>query len=186
MSNGKWIRAAFAICLATTALHCGDYAIDPSRTQTESDSLSCLFGLAHWKHQQEWPVSFLVLGTVTYDETELRSILNEPVRGGLVDLAHQVIAAKLNVALGATSPTLTSAIAQADALIGSRVVPPVGAGFLPKTTEPLTISLDMINSGTLGSVRCVSHRLGAAETSGRRRAIRRRAVPSVGVCAECL
>src|SRR5262249_45650729 len=88
-------------------------------------------------------------GTVSYTEAQLRSILATSVAGnGIVELAHQLIAAKLNVASGATSPTLTAAIANADALIGSRVVPPVGTGFLPTSaTPPLTKQLDSINSG---------------------------------------
>ena len=41
----------------------------------------------------------LQLGNVTYNQQELLSILSQPVRGnGLVLLAHQLIAAKLNIA----------------------------------------------------------------------------------------
>jgi hypothetical protein len=99
----------------------------------------------YWKnHPDDWPVTSLTLGTVTYTKTELLSILDtEPAGNGLIQLAHQLIAAKLNVANGATS---TSAIGDADALIGDLVIPPVGSGYLdPSATSPLIDALSDYN-----------------------------------------
>src|SRR5262249_24575394 len=124
-------------------------------TELGVNSTRCVFTQGYWKNQRPWPVSSLHLGAVSYTEAQLRSILATSARGNaLVDLAHQLIAAKLNVAIGATSPALTTAIANADALIGLRVVPPVGNGFLsPTVTSALTSQLDAINGGQ-GSVQC--------------------------------
>jgi len=115
----------------------------------------CTHTLGFWKnHANDWPVSGLQLGTVTYSAADLLRILNQPVKGnGLVSLAHQLIAAKLNVATGASGPTST--IADADALIGSLVVPPVGTGWVaPSVTGPLTSILDQYNKGFLGPPHC--------------------------------
>ena len=66
-----------------------------------------------------WPVTELQLGNVTYTQEQLLAILHQPVRGnGLLILAHQLIAAKLNIAAGADPSCIQDAIAEADALIG--------------------------------------------------------------------
>jgi hypothetical protein len=111
----------------------------------------CTYTIGFWKnHPAAWPVSSLTLGTVTYSKAQLLSILKRPVRGnGLVALAHQLIAAKLNIENGASAPSnVVSDIAAADALIGSLVVPPVGSGSLgTNATAPLVQSLDLYNNG---------------------------------------
>ncbi len=112
----------------------------------------CTFTQGFWKnHADVWPVSSLKLGTVTYTKAQLLDILETPVRGnGLISLAHQLIAAKLNVANGASCPAATTAISAADLLIDGLVVPPVGSGSLdPSATSALVTTLDAFNSGTL-------------------------------------
>ena len=87
---------------------------------------------------------------MTYTKTQLLAILGTPVKGnGLISLAHQLIAAKLNVAEGTSVPaSVAAAIAAADALIGAKVVPPIGTGFLdPSVTDTLTGILDAYNNG---------------------------------------
>lgn len=111
----------------------------------------CTSGQGYWKHiYPTWPVSALQLGSVSYTAAQLESILLEdagvgPAANGLVILAHQLIAAKLNVARGAPAP---AAIASADTLIGSLIVPPVaGAGYLaPADVSALTQALDTFNN----------------------------------------
>jgi cysteine-rich repeat protein len=113
--------------------------------------------LGFWKnHTDVWPVSSLTLGSVSYSKEELLSILQSPVAGnGLIQLAHQLIAAKLNGAQGADSSSVSGAIADADALIGSLVVPPIGGDALrPGTTSALTSALDSFNSGLTGPGHC--------------------------------
>ena len=96
----------------------------------------------------------LTLGTSSeanpYTQAQLLMILEQPVEGnGMVSLAHQLIAAKLNVETGATTPPhVSNVIVAADALIGDLVVPPVGTGYLPPgLTSALTTSLDQYNNG---------------------------------------
>jgi hypothetical protein len=119
----------------------------------------CTLTQGFWKnHPESWlRVSSIALGTVTYSRTQLLDILGQPARGnGLVSLAHQLIAARLNLLLGATAPPgVAAAIVQADALIGGRIVPPIGSGTLsPGLTSGLTDLLDDFNSGRLGPGHC--------------------------------
>jgi len=115
-------------------------------------------GCASGNNTNHWAVDNLDLGNVNYTDGELCSIFKTPVKGnGLVSLSHQLIAAKLNAANGASLPTIASdAIADADALIGDLVVPPVGGGYLaPATTSFLTGLLGSYNEGLLeGTVHC--------------------------------
>jgi len=109
----------------------------------------CAFTQGYWKnHPDAWPVSSLTLGGVSYNQQQLLAIFHEPVRGnGLISLAHQLIAAKLNVANGADGGDIADEIAAADALIGGRVVPPIGSGYLsPSSTSSLVEALDQFNN----------------------------------------
>jgi len=107
----------------------------------------------YWKNHTEWPVNQLQLGNVTYNRQQLQSILNQPVRGnGLVSLAHQEIAAKLNIATGADESCVNETLAQADGLIGDLIIPPVGEGFLGPTGYERTLTL--YNEGSLCAPSC--------------------------------
>jgi uncharacterized repeat protein (TIGR01451 family) len=117
----------------------------------------CTLTQGFWKnHPEAWPVSSLTLGTVSYTSDELGQIFDEPVAGnGLISLAHQLIAAKLNVASGADPSAVAQSISDADALIGSLVVPPVGSGFLdPDDTSDLVDALTAFSEGTTGPGHC--------------------------------
>mgnify|MGYP001089925194 CR=1 FL=1 len=113
------------------------------------------FTQGYWKsHPEAWPVETLTLGANTYTKDQLISILRHPVRGnGLVALAHQLIAAKLNVALneqaGYSIPdSVLDLIRSADSLIGQLGVPPVGSDWLhPSLTSELVMALDEFNEG---------------------------------------
>src|SRR5262249_55866514 len=82
-----------------------------SGTTTNTTSQNCTFTQGYWKthgpiptgnNTNVWPVNNLTLGTVNYTDLQLLSILNEQANGnGLISLAHQLIAAKLNIANGA-------------------------------------------------------------------------------------
>jgi hypothetical protein len=101
-------------------------------------------------------VTELQLGNVTYDQQQLLDILHQPVRGnGLVSLAHHLIAAKLNIAAGADPSCIEETIAEADALIGDLVVPPVGDGYLaPRDVEAIKDILEDYNEGRLCAPSC--------------------------------
>jgi hypothetical protein len=142
------------------------YVVTFTNTFTEPP-VGCTFTQGYWKthgpaakgnNTNVWPVSSLTLGTVTYTASQLQSILDAPVKGnGLISLAHQLIAAKLNIANGASGSSIASTITAADALIGSLVVPPVGGGSLdPAVTAALTDALDAFNSGLTGPGHCGS------------------------------
>lgn len=98
----------------------------------------------------------LQLGNVTYDQQQLLSILRQPVRGnGLVLLARQEIAAKLNIANGANGSCIQQTLADSDALIGNLVVPPVGPGYLrPRDVSTLAEMLGQYNEGFLCAPSC--------------------------------
>ena len=118
---------------------------------------NCTFTQGYWKnHPGVWPVPSLTLGTVAYTQAQLLAIFGQPAAGnGLISLAHQLIAAKLNIANGADPTAISATILAADALIGGLVVPPVGAGFLaPASTSALTQALDDYNNGLTGPGHC--------------------------------
>ncbi len=118
---------------------------------------NCTYTQGFWKtHPDAWPVSVLTLGTVTYTKTELLDILSTPAGGnGLLILAHQLIAAELNIANGADPTPVASTIAAANALIDGLVIPPVGSGFLdPSAVNALKDVLDSYNNGSLGVPHC--------------------------------
>jgi hypothetical protein len=148
----------YVICAYANA-HGAESQSDLSTTygETTDPPDNCIFSQGWWKnHPSSWPVASLTLGSVSYTQTELLSILNTPASGnGLISLAHQLIAAKLNIAGGASGAPVASTIVSADAQIGALVVPPIGSGFLaPSSTTASTQTLDDYNNGEFGSNLC--------------------------------
>jgi hypothetical protein len=134
----------------------GDGAIEASAYSnnvfgaTTENGEDCQFTQGYWKnHPGAWPVTSVMLGNVLYTQAQLLSIFGTPAQGnGLLILAHQLIAAKLNGAAGADLTPIQDAIDDADALIGNLVVPPVGGGTLdPDDASGLTQELDEFNNG---------------------------------------
>jgi hypothetical protein len=113
-----------------------------------------------WKtHYEKWPMACfpMYLGSVAYTPAEILAIFNTPAQGnGLVSLAHQLAAVKLNICNGSDPSAILADIVAADALIGSLVVPSVGGGSLaPGATSYLTDRLDKFNNGfILGVANC--------------------------------
>lgn len=117
----------------------------------------CTLTQGYWKnHSGAWKTNSLVLGTVTYTKSQLLSILTTPVSGnGLISLAHQLIAAKLNIVSGASSSGIAATITASDVMIGSKIVPPVGNGTLKTSSvSSLVGALDNFNSGLSGVPHC--------------------------------
>lgn len=120
----------------------------------------CTYTQGFWKnHPGAWPAlpgGVLMLGSVAYNQAELLAIFDQQPQGnGLVSLAHQLIAAKLNILVGADGSAVAATIAAADTLIGGLVVPPGGAGYLdPAVTDPYTSVLDAYNNGLIGPGHC--------------------------------
>jgi hypothetical protein len=118
---------------------------------------NCTFTIGYWKnHPGAWPTTNLTLGSVNYTAAELLSILNTPSGGnGLLILAHQLIAAKLNILNGADGSFVNATIAAADAQIGALVCPPVGSDSLtPGSTSANAHILDDWNNGLTGPGHC--------------------------------
>jgi hypothetical protein len=66
----------------------------------------------------------MTLGTNFYSNAQLETILQAPVRGDAsIALAHQLIAATLNVANGTDPSPVQTTLDDANSLIGSGIVP---------------------------------------------------------------
>jgi hypothetical protein len=129
----------------------------PSVTPTATPAGGCVRGQGYWKnHPEAWPVTELQLGNTTYTQDQLLAILHEPVRGnGLLILTHQEIAAKLDIANGADGSCIQQTLADADALIGDLVVPPIGDGYLrPRDASPLAGILGDFAEGGMCAPAC--------------------------------
>lgn len=118
----------------------------------------CTLTVGYWKnHPDAWRVDALTLGNVGYwPKDELLQILDQPANGnGLVSLAQQLIAARLNqerfLEYCPLPSEVYSAMADADALIGWQIVPPfTGAGYMPPSeTSALVDALTAFNEGVL-------------------------------------
>jgi hypothetical protein len=158
-----------AFAHANSSLKRSDFTADLSCSTLPCEGgEGCTLTQGYWKtHGPEgcatggnvnaWPATSLDLGAISYTDLELCSIFSTPAAGnGLISLAHQLIAAKLNAGIGADFSFIAPTVAAADALIGTLVVPPVGAGSLPpSTTSSLTATLDAWNSGLIGSGHCL-------------------------------
>ncbi len=117
---------------------------------------NCTWSYGYWK--QHWVCNWqsLTLGTTKYSHDQLLAILNQPVNGnGLVDLAHQLIGAKMNIVKGADATSIQSTLNAADALIGGLVVPPIGTDSLTVASETvLSHTLEDFNLGNTGPGHC--------------------------------
>jgi hypothetical protein len=154
-ADSTHLRSAFTPTLTCSTAECenpGGCTLTQGFWKTHGPT-ACVTG----NNTNEWPAfTTLTLGTVSYTDAQLCSILNQSTAGnGLVALAHQLIAAKLNIADGADGSAIATTIAAADAAIGSLVVPPVGSGALaPSSVSPLVTALDDYNNGVTGPGHC--------------------------------
>ncbi|MEZ4703167.1 MAG: T9SS type A sorting domain-containing protein [Rhodothermales bacterium] len=115
----------------------------------------CSFTLGYWKtHEEAWPVDQLTLGNTVYAKSALLGILNASPKGDkTIILAHQLIAAKLNVANSADDTDIASTITAADAWLIANG--PIGNGIKNwNGGEPLSSTLDDYNNGLIGPGHC--------------------------------
>jgi hypothetical protein len=113
-------------------------------TPTATPSGVCPLTQGYWKnHPNAWPVHSLMLGSQTYNMTELLAILNTPSGGDAsIILAKQLIAAKLNIANGSDPTPISSTITHADSLLS------MFSGKLPYHVSPASIiGQQMVNDG---------------------------------------
>jgi len=155
---------------------CGPAVTSNSAVLTVNQtSTGCVRGHGYWKnHASEWPVSTLVLGSQSYTKPELLALLKAPVKGDAsIILAHQHIAAKLNLASGASATAIATTIQAADNWLSQF------SGKLPygvaassqqgQVAVNLAGALDSYNNGTLagGPPPCDSSAVGPTTASTR-------------------
>ena len=116
----------------------------------------CTYTMGYWmNHPEAWPVEEIEIGGVTHTKEDAIIILETPPEGDATYiLAHQLIAAKLNVANGAESNGLGDTITDADAWLTANI-------FGSDPTDParaqgiaLAEVLDDFNNGLLGPSHC--------------------------------
>jgi hypothetical protein len=80
---------------------------------------TCPLTQGFWKtHPDVWPVTTLTIGSITYTEAQLLTILGTPVKGDAsLILADQLIAALLNIANGSDPTPVSATIANAQSLL---------------------------------------------------------------------
>jgi hypothetical protein len=137
-----------------------------SQSEGSSDASlgGCTYTQGYWKnHPSAWPVTSLTIGGVVYSQQQLLALFDTAPQGDAsLILAHQLIAALLNVANGAVpSAAVQQAINDAQAWMtankGSNAALPYGvpAGSTAgNQATALTDTLDSFNSGTAGTPHC--------------------------------
>ena len=114
--------------------------------------LNCTHSQGYWKqHPEDWPVDGLIIGEVNYLKEEALMVLDTPPRGDATYiLAHQLMAANLNMLNGADPSFVEQTILDADEWL---VANPLGSK--PKNPErnigiALAEVLEMYNTGEIG------------------------------------
>jgi hypothetical protein len=127
-------------------------------TFTNNVEAGCTYTQGFWKthgpvptgsNVNEWPATNFTIGGVDYTDAQLLAILQTAPKGnGWYTLAHQLIAAKLNIANGADGSSVATAIADADALLAS------GSTLDPSAVSSLVTTLTNFNEGLIGPGHC--------------------------------
>lgn len=106
-------------------LRAGSFSTTPPTT-------ACALSQGYWKtHASFWPVNTLFLGSQSYTQDELLSLLSSPVKGNAsLILAKQLIAADLNVAHGVNPTPVNATITNANNLLSTF------SGKLPYAVKP--------------------------------------------------
>ncbi len=121
-----------------------------------SPSAGCTLTQGFWKnHPQAWPVDSILLGGVTTTQAQAIAILEALPRGDATYiLAHQLIAAKLNVFNGADPSAVEQALDDADSWLGAH---PLGSDpSNPDRAQGVALAeiLDSYNNGLIGPGHC--------------------------------
>jgi probable HAF family extracellular repeat protein len=114
---------------------------------TPTQANRCPLGQSFWKnHPDAWPVTSLTLGSQTYTQAQLLTLLATPVRGDAsLILADQLIAAKLNIANGSNPAPISSTITDADNLLSQ-----FGSNRLPYNVRTSSaIGQQMVNDANV-------------------------------------
>jgi len=106
----------------------------------------CPLSQGYWKNNPaQWPLALVTLGSQTYSKAELLAILkNSTSSDASIILARQLIAAKLNIAVGSDPAPVSGTISHADGLLGGFT------GKLPyKVKTNSTTGAAMVNDATV-------------------------------------
>ncbi|MCK6504298.1 VWA domain-containing protein [Myxococcota bacterium] len=143
-----------ADCSHDQALISVSDGVDTWQATVELPALcGCTRTRGYWQTHEEWPVDSLELGGVGYSQAECDAILESSTGGdNSLQLAAQLIAAKLNVAAGADDADIATVIEAADAWL---VEHPPGSGARSwDGGEALKDALDAWNNGETGPGHC--------------------------------
>jgi hypothetical protein len=94
---------------------------------------SCPHSVSYWKHKTaRWPLDNLILGNQTYSKGELKDILitRESKRDASLIMGRQLIATRLNLAIGTDPTPVLDTIEDADHLLSGF------SGKLPYNVDP--------------------------------------------------
>lgn len=116
----------------------------------------CTYTLGYWKtHPESWPVSTVVIGGVSYTQKKAMHLLwRDPNGDASIILAHQWIAAYLNVANGASADAIAQTWAEADAWLATYGVGSRPRGAARDEAIRLAAALDAYNNGWVGPGHC--------------------------------
>lgn len=118
-----------------------------------SNAVACGTGTpGYWQnHPDAWPVDSIEIGGVTYTKAEAIEIISAAVKGDkLLTMFPALVAAKLNVMIGAESYCIEETICKADEWMANYGGSPVKASSAAWCIgEPLYCELDAYNNGLL-------------------------------------
>jgi len=116
----------------------------------------CTYTLGYWKtHPASWPADRIQIGGSWYSKQQALSILRTEPRGDATYiLAHQLIAAKLNVLKGADGSAVAATIAAADAWLADNKIGSDPRKSRAQAGIDLASTLDGYNNGVIGPGHC--------------------------------
>ncbi|AUX37121.1 MULTISPECIES: hypothetical protein [Sorangium] len=156
------VGSALAACANSGAERLGEGNGNVDVSPTTWEDGGCTLTQGYWKnHEPNWPVWSLTIGGVTYSHEELLELFRTPPRGDAsLILGHQLIAALLNVATGASDAALDGALAKADAWMAAnkdadgRLPYGVKRGSAADEAVSLSGTLASFNEGGIGPGHC--------------------------------
>ena len=136
-------------------LEAGPWTAATTTPTVTPDSSDCTHTPEYWKtHPEAWPAEEVAIGGVAFAQDAAMAILETEPRGDATYiLAHQLIAAKLNILNGADSITVAATIAAADDWLRAHLLgsDPPDSGY---ALDTLAQTLEAYNNGLRGPAPC--------------------------------
>ncbi|WP_437956885.1 hypothetical protein WME76_36770 [Sorangium sp. So ce119] len=156
------VGSALVGCGLAGADRVGEGSGNVVATPPTSEGDGCTLTQGYWKnHEESWPVSSLTIGGVAYSQEELLELFRTPPKGDAsLIVGHQLIAALLNVASGASDAALGGALADAEAWMAAnkdadgRLPYGVKRGSAADAAVSLSGALADFNEGGIGPGHC--------------------------------